>query len=511
MRKKIRKSDPLVLARASEAYLSGRITRRSFLKFCTSAGLAISSPFFFSGCSDDSSKNSKNQDGETTGPQSAILPRTDQYKFLTEMGRQFAGTTLRIVSEDTPPSKATLQLIAEEFAPLTNIKVEWELLPLDRVLAKIIADTSRQVGVHDIFYLDQAWIGHFYQDTIDPHILMEKTNLAYPEYNFDDFLLPLVEHVASYKGKLVSIPFDIPIFITMYRKDIFDDLRLLPPTTFDEYLEVIKAINEAKAPDVYGTTAAWKSGHYGLECSMTPWLWGHGGSIFGADGRPSINDDRAHAAMEYMLKLGKYMAPGVTTWGWIGESVSFAQGEAGILTSWSEHFPTYDDPDQSKIVGLTEAVPCPRPNELRSPEQCGFGEIPGVSHQGGSSLAISRYSKNIDAAWVFLQWATSSDVTTRACLMGGGASPIRMSNYHDERITEKARVTAGTTRHFEVTLDAIQNHMGTEPHLPGWASLAVDSFALELGKMTTGQQSITTTLNNMQKAAEISLDSLQDV
>ena len=60
-----------------------------------------------------------------------------------------------------------------------------------------------------------------------------------------------------------------------------------------------------------------------------------------------------------------------------------------------------------------------------------------------------------------------------------------------------------TTRHFDVAFDAILNDMGTEPHLPGWAALAVDSFAVELGKMTTGQQDIATTLANMNKAAEI--------
>jgi multiple sugar transport system substrate-binding protein len=119
-----------------------------------------------------------------------------------------------------------------------------------------------------------------------------------------------------------------------------------------------------------------------------------------------------------------------------------------------------------------------------------------MSHHGGSCLAISRTSKHIDAAWVFLPWVTSSDVTTRASLLGGGASPIRFSNYSDPRIKEKARVTTGTTRHFDVTLDAILHHLGTEPHLPAWPTLSID-FAVELGKLTTGQQNIRTTLDNM--------------
>jgi multiple sugar transport system substrate-binding protein len=116
-------------------------------------------------------------------------------------------------------------------------------------------------------------------------------------------------------------------------------------------------------------------------------------------------------------------------------------------------------------------------------------------------MAVSKFSKNVDAAWVFLQWATSSDITTRASLLGGGATPIRFSNFTDPRIQANNKVVAGTTRHFDVTLDAIQNRMGTEPHLPEWAALSVDSFAVELGKMTTGQQDVQTTLDNMAAAA----------
>jgi multiple sugar transport system substrate-binding protein len=298
------------------------------------------------------------------------------------------------------------------------------------------------------------------------------------------------------------LPYDIPIFITMYRKDVFDELGLKPPTTWQEYMDAAKAINEAKAPTMYGTLGQWKSGHYSLECDMTMFLWSHGGSIYNSDGKTTINDDQANAAMEYMLEIGKYMPPGAVTWDWSGEADAFTQGLAGFYTSWGEFFPSFDDPAKSKIVGLAEPLAVPKADALRKKSECGFDETPGVSHQGGSSLALSKYSKNQEAAWIFMQWATSSDITTRASLLGGGATPIRMSNFTDPRIKANDKVVAGTTRHFAVTLDAINNWMGTEPHLPPWASLSVDSFAVELGKMTTGQQDIKTTLDNMAKAAD---------
>ncbi len=493
----------LAVAEAARMFNRGRMSRRQFIRFCAEAGFSLTSLYFLSSC-----KQEKPQAPDakkirlSSGRQSAIESATDQSHFLKEIGRAFPNTALRVISEDTPPSRAISQMLKEEFTSLTGIQVEWELLPLDRVLAKAVADTARKTGIHDIFYWDQSWVSRFAEDSVDVRELLDKKEFAYPDYNFNDILPPLVENIASYKDKLVGIPFDIPIFIMMYRKDIFDELQLSVPTTMDHYLQTIKTIQSAKAPKIYGTTGQWKSGHYALECDMTAWLWAHGGSFFDQAGQPTLKDGRAEAAINYMLELGKCMPPGVTTWDWNGQAASFAQGLAGIYISWGEFFPSFDDPLKSKIVGLAEAAPCPKEVALRTKSECGFGENPGISHQGGSCLAISKYSKNINAAWILLQWATSADITTRACILGGGSSPIRKSNYEDPRIIEKKRIMSGTTRHLDVTLDAIVNRMGTEPHLPEWANLSVDSFAIELGKLTTGQQDVQSTLNNMSKAAE---------
>ena len=80
-----------------------------------------------------------------------------------------------------------------------------------------------------------------------------------------------------YDGKWVGIPFDIPIFITMYRKDILEKHGIKPPTTLDEFTAAVKAITEAeKANGIFGTGLQAKSGHYSLECDWTaggvgPW------------------------------------------------------------------------------------------------------------------------------------------------------------------------------------------------------------------------------------------------
>ncbi len=492
----------LAIAAASEKLWHGEITRSAFLRICASAGIGLAGLGLSKPRRATAAAPTTQQIRATAGPSSAIDPASDQHKFLRDVGRTFAGQTVHVVTEDTPPSLATLGIIQQEFMPLTGIHVVWELLPLDRVLAKVSADTARGTGANDIFYLDQAWVGRFANDTVPVRELLAKQELAYPHYDFDDILPALVEHIASYDGQVVGVPYDIPIHIILYRRDIFERLRLSPPKTVPDYLATVRAIQSEMQPHVYGTTAMWKPGHYALLIDAATWLWAHGGSFFGPHDRPAISDDRAVAGMEFMLTLGKYVPPEAITWDWSGEAKSFVEGRVGMYINAGEWFSMCDDPAQSRVVGLVEAAPCPAELALRPASQCSFGETPGFSRQGGSYLGLSKYSKHPDAAWILMQWATSADITTRASLLGGGASPVRQSNFDDPRIKAKATVGIGTTRHFGVTLDAINNRMGTEPHLPAWPSLSVDRFAVELGKMITGQQSVRATLNNMAKYAE---------
>ena len=135
---------------------------------------------------------------------------------------------------------------------------------------------------------------------------------------------------------------------------------------------------------------------------------------------------------------------------------------------------------------MQAAVPPAQTKALRA--ETGFGEIPGVGHQGGSSLAVSKYAKSEDAAWLFAQWATSYDTQVLITTLGGGTGPTREAVYDDERV--KANATpgiAGTTRHLDAVRETIANHMGSEPDLPEWAELSNDTIPVELGKFFAGE------------------------
>jgi len=468
------------VAEVARGYADGALSRRTFLRRCARLGIGFGAAAGLSAY--------RPWTGLLPAASAQTLPERSLEDWLRDVSGPLRGSTVRMVTETTPPSVVIKELVEREFTPATGIEVRIELLPLERVLQRTSLDIANETGHYDVFYLDQSWIARFYQDTVDVRAKYYlEPDLAMPDYDWDDFLASLVDGISMYRGHMVGVPFDIPIFIMFYRRDLFEELGLGVPTTLDEYMAVAQAIQEARAPEVFGTTGQMKSGHYSLNCEWTAWLWANGGSIFDAEGFFAGGDAQGLAGLEYLSRLHENMPPLVDEWTWDGQAQSLLQGLAGVTVTWGELFPATDDPRLSLVPGLMEAAPPPRANVLRSPRDAGFGEIPNIGHQGGSALAISRYSNQQDAAWIFLQWATSRDVQTRASLLGGGASPTRASVFNDPRIRESATVRAGTTRHFGAIRDTIDTLMGSEPTLPTWPDISSDVIPRELGRYFSGE------------------------
>ena len=473
------------IAHSAKAFAERRITKREFLRRLGIAGLGLS------GFAAAMLGRTRPFPGLTPPPAMADTGASPEMtRWLQDVGSKYKGTKVRYISEATPPTIVANQLAKDEFTANTGIEVEIEIVPLEQVLQNVTVDVQGQLGTYDLYYLDQSWTALFINDTVDPRqYYADNTDIALPDFDWDDFSKPLVQGISTYKDKLIGVPFDIPIFILMYRKDLFDKHGLKVPTTMDEYMNVVKALDEAERGNgIYGTTGQLKSGHYSLNCDWTAWLWANGGSVFGKDGYFCANDADGMRGLTYMLELVKHMPPAATTWTWDGEGQSVSQGNAAMLISWGEFFPGFDSKD-SKVVGLMEATRPPAEAKLRSPDQAGFLEIPHIGHQGGSSICLSKYSKNPEAAFIFMQWVCSKDVVARSSTLGGGASPVRNSTYSDPRVLAAAKVGPGTTRHFPAIEWTVNNAMGSEPKLPAWVEISHNIIPVELGKLLAGQYS----------------------
>lgn len=465
---------------AARDFAARRISKRDFLRKTALAGVGFSA--FAAGMLGSSRRR-----GRFSGAPAEAQTPDDVAKWLKDVGGQFKGAKVRYTSEATPPT-VVLNQIKNEFTELTGIEVEVEIVPLEQVLAKATQDVQGQLGTYDVYYLDQSWVATFSEDTIDPQqYYKDKPELAMPDFDWEDFSKPLVDGLAMYNGKMVGVPFDIPIFITMYRKDILEKHKITPPTNFDEFTAAVKMVTEAeKANGIYGTGCQAKSGHYSLECDWTAAVWGHGGSIFGADKKFRGNDEQGIKGLQWYQEMLKNAPAQSTASTWDGQFQMMQSGQVALVNSWDEFFPGLDA-DDSKVKGLWEHMkPISSVTGVRPASEAGFGEIPNVGHQGGSVLGLSKYSKNVDAAWIFMQWACSKDVMTRCTLLGGFA-PMRISSFEDPRVKAKAVVGPGTTRHLETVKWTIDNVIASEPDMPLWAGFSNNEIPVELGKLLTGQ------------------------
>lgn len=501
----------LFVAEQGRKVARGQISRREFLRRAGVAGFGLSAAGLMR------METRARRLVARPAFQDGGAPLNDaQIAWLKEVGGKFKGTTVRISSESTAPSQIISALATNaddpnSFSNLTGIEVVWEQIPLDQVLSKLVQDTATESAQNDIYYMDQAWVGRFVNDTVDPsERLADGSEFNMPDFNFDDFVPELLPALASYDGRLVGLPFDIPIFIYMYRRDVYEKLGLKPATTMDEFLAAVKAADEAKmtnddGTEIRGYIGQWQSGHYALQCDWTAWLWSHGGSHTGADGAVAINDEKGMAGAEYMMELAKYVPSGTTTWDWGGQGSAMTAGLGANVISWAEFFPGLDG-DNSPTNGLWETADLPTEVELRTKDQTSFDETPAIGHQGGSCMGLSRYSQNVDAAWIFLQYMTSAPVQTAAAASSN--TPIRLSAFEAPIVQERAVVGSLTTRHFPAALKAIQTRMGTEPHFPGWATASGTGGPIptELGLMVTGTQDIKTTLDNIAGHIEDSIN-----
>ena len=363
-------------------------------------------------------------------------------------------------------------------------------MPLEQVLQKATLDVQGQLGTYDLYYLDQSWMATFAQDTIDP-LEKYKSNpeLAMPGFDWDDFSKPLVDGISMYDGKMVGIPFDIPIFILMYRKDLYDKHGISVPTTMEEYMAAVKAVDAAERGNgIYGTTGQLKSGHYSLNCDWTAWLWSQGGSVFDKNKMFSGGDAEGIAGLEYMLELVKHMPPAATTWTWDGEGQSVNAGHrphadllGRVLPGLRRQGQQGRGPDgggapaQGDQAALARRRRLRRDPAYRPPGRLGPGAV-GLLQEPGRRLdlhAVGLLARR-DGPRLHPGRRRLADA---ALLLQGPARAGR------------GQGGPGTTRHFPAIEWTINNAMGSEPDMPAWAEISNNVIPVELGKLLAGQYS----------------------
>ena len=161
----------------------------------------------------------------------------------------------------------------------------------------------------------------------------------------DDVIRPLDDLVAKHgsglskgqlitiDGKIMAVAFMANAQHLMYRKDILEQAGVEVPTTYEEMLEVAKAIRDQGILE-NPVGGAYKAG-WNLGQEFNNMFLGYGGSFFKpGTAEPNVNTEAGVNALNMMKALTEYMNPDFLTHDSNATNAEYRAGNVAILNMW---------------------------------------------------------------------------------------------------------------------------------------------------------------------------------
>ncbi len=334
--------------------------------------------------------------------------------------KRYSDTNLHVYVADTGQLEYITPKLAE-FEELTGINVEIEGSDVTSYRQNLPVRLTAQADDFDVMatfpevdglqFASNGWYEPLSPYVNDP----SKTN---PDYNFEDFP-PGVQNAMTINGELITVQWEAQTILMYYRKDLLEAAGLEVPNTFDEWTEAVAAIHDPEN-EMYGF--ALRGIPYQTTTPFSAFLHAYCGQWV-TDGQASINTTEAMDAWMKYGELGsQYGPPGITGFDWPVPAQQFGQGKVFAFLDINLFVPDLQDPEKSRVVdnvgyALAPEGPC--------------GRTPFI---GGWGYSINPFSRNKDAAWYFIQWATSAEINLEM-KVAGWPSP-RASVWSDPTFTE---------------------------------------------------------------------------
>ncbi len=374
-------------------------------------------------------------------PQTVVAPTATPGKMTSAEravieARQYAGTTLNVTWEAALQSQDPLLFSGPKWEQLTGIKINVVQLQFPDLYSKAVAEHIAGTGAYDVLNYSPAWTSDLatsgvlepLDDYIDKY--MDKSEMA--------DLAPFYAPAQTVNGKTYGLFDDGDIFVMYYRKDWFDDAKnqadfkakfnrdLTPPKTWQEWDEVCGFFTDKfKSQGVYGCALQRAEGQ------VFNWFYDHfrvnGGKFFDDNMKATINSDAGVKTLTEMANSNKLMPPGVEKWDFLAVLSAWLEGKAGMIITWppigrwSEGYGTQTA--QLSWVPKTQVA-----------GKVGYAIPPGGHSEmaGAFNLGVSADSKNKEAAYLFIQWLQSREISLdRVKLPFALRDPYRLSHYSD--------------------------------------------------------------------------------
>lgn len=346
---------------------------------------------------------------------------------LKEASKPYSGQTIRMVGEALPPLEA-LKKMAPEFEKQTGIHVEVEMYEHSEAVNKVQLDLNSHRGRYDVIIQPHRELGKFATNNhlVEIAKMMADPALRDPSFEPEKQLYQTAWHEISwYDGKEYGFPFTVLNMFMWYRSDLLADPKeqagfkakygydLAPAKDWKQYRDIAEWFYR---PDqgFYGTALQGKR-HEALWYEWLNFLYSFGGDVLdvksgSACGPVIVNSPKAVASLEYYKSLLQFSPPDSLNYFWDDVMALMQQAKVAELIMWNDAtYAVSVDTTASTVVGKVgfDLVP-----------QGDGGKIGQVE---GWTYLIPVYSKNQQAAFLFVQWMMGYDRQLEQHLNGGAS------------------------------------------------------------------------------------------
>lgn len=305
--------------------------------------------------------------------------------------------------------------LAGEFTRQTGIQVKVVAAPYLSLREKELTDLVNKSGQFDVVQVAHQWEGE-----ILPLLRPLDDAVAKAGPNPGDFIPAVRQHCGEWEGKTYGLPMACDVITLLYRTDVFaaraDEFArqtgrpLVPPRTWDEYLEVARFLNNES---LYGNVIMGLKEH-----NFSVWsgiLEGFGGRPVDTRWRPTLNSAAGVKSLSVFVEMFQYAPPGSWNSSTAEANALFLQGKGAMYLTWpSLIWAQLRDTNVCKITG-----------------KIGAAVIPGGRPQLSAwSLGVNRSCRDPDAAYRWIEFFVNATNSRRLFMQYGKGSP-RLATYLD--------------------------------------------------------------------------------
>lgn len=338
-------------------------------------------------------------------------------------------TELVVPTAETPWLDSYREIIAD-YEEQSGITVTLKTFPFEGLLTQQANAIQQQSDAFDVFQINERWTGQFYANGwVQPLTSID------PDFSWDDALMSFDgvgrwdadRNLTSPDGEVMALPINGNILLFTYRKDLYDELGLEVPETWDDVVANGQAALDAGAVK-HGYVLRGKTPSFDFESV----LQSYGGDWFADDGSwtPTANSEEGREALEMFIRMAE-LGPDQPQTVAQAEAVSLMQsGEALQAALVVAAAVPLEDPDASLVAGNVGYAVVPSGPVARTP----------VSGTWVLGIPAGLPENRARAAYDFITWLTSQEAMQ--AWAGYGGVPTRTDVLTDDLAAERPELQA---------------------------------------------------------------------